>query len=196
MPSRSHPPPPTHPTSIVVGNSSTLPVTSVGALVLPGSFYLNDVLVAPHITHNLLSVRRFTTDNSCSIEFDPTSFSVKDLATKTPLARCDSVGPLYMLRSSSTGVYPPLVLVSTTTPTTWHCRLGHLGPDFMTKLSSTLDSSCNRGHFEGLCHPCQLGRHTCLPFTTSTGPSRLLTWFIVIHGPPLYSVFLDTNTIL
>jgi hypothetical protein len=27
------------------------------------------------------------------------------------------------------------------------------------------------------------------------GLSRLLTWFIVISGPPLYSVSLDTNTI-
>jgi hypothetical protein len=25
--------------------------------------------------------------------------------------------------------------------------------------------------------------------------SRLLSWFIVISGPPLYSVFLDINTI-
>jgi hypothetical protein len=55
MLSRSHPPP-THPTSIVIGNGSTLPVTSVGASVLPGPFYL----IGPHITHNLLSVRRFT----------------------------------------------------------------------------------------------------------------------------------------
>jgi hypothetical protein len=85
MLSHSHPSPSTHPTLIVVGNSSTLPVTSVGASVLPGPFYLNYVLVAPHITHNLLSVCRFTTDNSCSIEFDPSGFSVKDLATRTPL---------------------------------------------------------------------------------------------------------------
>jgi hypothetical protein len=61
MLSHSHPPPSTHPISIVVGNGSTLPVTSVGASVLPGPFYLNDVLVAPHITHNLLSDCRFTT---------------------------------------------------------------------------------------------------------------------------------------
>jgi hypothetical protein len=112
MLSHSHPPPSTHPNSIVVGNGSTLPITSVGDSVLPGPFYLNDILVAPHITHNLLSVCRFTTNNSCSIEFDPTGFSVKDLATRTPLARCDSVGPLYTLRSSSTGVSPPPVLTS------------------------------------------------------------------------------------
>jgi hypothetical protein len=62
--SHSHPPHPSHPPSIVVGNGSTLPVTSVGASVLLGPFYLNDVLVAPCLTHPLLSVRHFTSDNS------------------------------------------------------------------------------------------------------------------------------------
>jgi hypothetical protein len=38
----------------------------------------------------------------------------------------------------------------------------------MTKLSSSLDSSCSRRHFESLCHAYQLGRHTRLPFTTSS----------------------------
>jgi small nuclear ribonucleoprotein (snRNP)-like protein len=67
----SHPPHPSHPSSIVVGNGSTLPVTSVGASVLLGPFCLNDVLVAPGLTHPLLLVRRFTSDNQCSMEFDP-----------------------------------------------------------------------------------------------------------------------------
>jgi hypothetical protein len=88
------PPPP--PTSIVVGNGSTLPVTSVGASVLPGPFYLNDVLVAPHITHNLLFVRRFT-DNSCFIEFDPSGFSVKDLATRPHSLNVIALRPLHAL---------------------------------------------------------------------------------------------------
>jgi hypothetical protein len=179
MLSHSHPPPSTNPTSIVVGNGSTLPATLVGASVLPRPFYLNDVLIARHITHNLLSVRQFTTDNSCSIEFDPIDFSMKDLATRTPLARCDSVRPLYTLRSSSTTVSPPPVLVSTSTSTTWHCHLGHPEPDVMTKLSSTLDSSCNRGHFVGLCHACHLDRHTRLPFPTSS--SRAAQAFDLVH---------------
>jgi hypothetical protein len=170
---------PSHPSSIVVGNGSTLPVTSVGASVLPGLFYLNDVLVAPHITHNLLSVRRFTTDNSCSIEFDPSGFSVKDLATRTLLDRCDSSGPLYTLQPSTAGASPPPVLVSTTSSTTWHRRLGHPGPDVMTKITSSLDPSCSRGHFEGLCHACQLGRHTRLPFTISS--SRAEQAFDLVH---------------
>jgi hypothetical protein len=39
------PPTFTNPSSIVVGNGSALPVTSVGDSAVPGPFYLNNVLV-------------------------------------------------------------------------------------------------------------------------------------------------------
>jgi hypothetical protein len=116
---------------------------------------------------------------------------MKDLAARTPLARCNSVGPLYTLRLSSTGVSPPPVLVSTTTSTTWHRRLGHPGLNVMTKLSSTLDSSYNRGHFEGLCHACQLGRHSHLPFTTTS--SRAAQAFDLVHCDLLTSPVLNLS---
>jgi hypothetical protein len=32
--------------------------------------FLSNVLVSPNIIKNLISVRRFTADNNCSIEFD------------------------------------------------------------------------------------------------------------------------------
>jgi hypothetical protein len=57
------PPTFTDPSSITVGNGSTLLVTSVGDSTLPGPFYLNNVLVTTDIIKNLLSVHRFTTDN-------------------------------------------------------------------------------------------------------------------------------------
>ena len=63
------PPRSSYPSSIIVGNESVLPVSSVGHAVLPGPLYLNNVLVAPHIIKKLISVRQFTTDNHCSIEF-------------------------------------------------------------------------------------------------------------------------------
>jgi hypothetical protein len=75
------PPTSTDPSSIVVGNGSALPVTSVGDSALPSLFYLNNVLVTPDIIQNLIYVHRFTTDNWCSIEFDPFGLSVKDLST-------------------------------------------------------------------------------------------------------------------
>jgi hypothetical protein len=76
------PPTSTDHSSIVVGNGSALPVTSVGDSALSGPFYLNNVLVTPDIIQNLLSIRRFTTDNWCSMEFDLFGLSVKDLSTQ------------------------------------------------------------------------------------------------------------------
>jgi hypothetical protein len=68
-----------------------------------GPFYLNDVMLAPDLVQSLLSVCRFTTDNSCSVEFDPFGLSVKDIATMRVLARYDSTSLLYTpLPTSST----------------------------------------------------------------------------------------------
>jgi hypothetical protein len=104
----SRPPSSAHPPSIV-GNGSVLPVTSVGDSVLPGPFYLNEILVAPNLVQNLLSVHRFTTNNSCSMEFDPFGLSVKDLTTRSVIARYDSPGPLYTI---------PLCASATSAPAT------------------------------------------------------------------------------
>jgi hypothetical protein len=48
-----------HPCLIIVDNGSIVPVTSVGDSVLPGPFYLNDVLVAPDLVQSLLYVCYF-----------------------------------------------------------------------------------------------------------------------------------------
>jgi hypothetical protein len=48
----SRPPTFAHPSSIVIGNGYILPATSVGDSILPGSFYLNDVLVAPDLVQS------------------------------------------------------------------------------------------------------------------------------------------------
>jgi hypothetical protein len=45
--STPHPLNSSNPSSIIVGNGSSLPVTSVGDLVLPEPFYLNNILLTP-----------------------------------------------------------------------------------------------------------------------------------------------------
>jgi hypothetical protein len=117
---------PVFPSSIIVGNGATLPVIGTGYSTIPGPFHLRDVLIAPSIIQNLLFVRKFTTDNSVSVEFDPLGISVKDLRTRATLLRCNSVGLLYTLRLPSSSS-SPCALVATPSPTTWHRRLGHPG---------------------------------------------------------------------
>jgi hypothetical protein len=175
------PPLPIDPSSIVVGNGSPLLVTSVGNTTLPGPFYLNNVLVTPDIIQNLLSVRRFTTDNWCSMEFDPFGLSVKDLSTRNMLTRCNSSGPLYTMRLPSRSApspcdAPAAALVALTS--TWHRRLEHPGVDALSKLSSDSSVICSKRSHD-FCQACQLGRHTRMPFVSFT--SRADNNFDLIH---------------
>jgi hypothetical protein len=89
------------------------------------------------MVHNLLSLRQFTADNSCSVESDTSGLSVKDLSTGRPLLRCDSTGPLYTFRlpisaaSTSPSSSSSAALAVTPSSTTWHHGLGHPGRDVL-----------------------------------------------------------------
>jgi hypothetical protein len=164
-----HPPTSTDPSSIVVGNGSALSITSVGDSALPGLFYFNNVLVTPDIIQNLLSVRHFTTNNWCSIEFDPFGLSVKDHSTWNVITRCNSSGPLYMMHLSSHPTHSspastPSALVASTS--TWHRCLSHPGVNVLSKSSHDSSVFCSRRTHD-LCHACQLGHHIRLPFVSS-----------------------------
>jgi hypothetical protein len=150
-----HPPHTNDTSSIIVGNGSPLPVTLVGDTILPGLFYLN-VLVTPDIIQNLLSVLRFTTNNWCSMEFDPFSLSVKDLSTWNVITRCKSSGPLYTMClpscfSPSSFIAAPTALVASTS--TWHHRLGYPSVDALSKLSNASSVISSRRAYD-LCHAC------------------------------------------
>jgi hypothetical protein len=153
--------------SVVVGDGSSLPVTSSGYASLRSSFFnrplhLQNVLVTPSIIKNLISVTQFTCDNCVSIEFDPAGFSVKDIYTKAVILWCNSSRLDRLHRR----------------PTLWHRRLGHPGHDSLRRLASSLP--CHK-EIKGssLCHACQLGRHVRLPFSDST--SRTLRPFELVH---------------
>jgi hypothetical protein len=97
-------PPSSFTPSIIVGNGVQLPVTTIVSYIFSfphRNLVLNDVLVSPNIIKNLISIRRFTTDNNCSIEFDPFGLSVKDLHTRNVIARCNSSG------DSTHFIHPP-----------------------------------------------------------------------------------------
>jgi hypothetical protein len=147
----------------MVGDGSCLPVTFVGSTL--GPFRLSDVLVAPQLVHNRLSFRQFTADNSCSVEFETSGLSVKDLATGRPLLRCDSTGPLYTLRlpvsAASTSPSSSSLAALAVTPSS-------TTRDVLAQISHSGDISCTRATTEHLCQACQLGYHVRLPFSSSS----------------------------
>jgi hypothetical protein len=110
------------------------------------------------------------------MEFDPFCLFVKDLSTQNVIIRSNSIGPLYTLRlleSTTPSVGAMAALAATphalaaVAPTTWHRRLGHPGPDALSSLSrsSFIHYTNNKHEF---CHACQLGKHTKLPFHSSS----------------------------
>jgi len=113
-------------------------------------------------------------DNNCSVEFDPSGCSVKDLGTRNVIVRCNSSGPLYPLHLPAAAT----ALAAGSTSTLWHRCLGHPGQESLTKLASMLPS-CNKDVSSSPCHACQLGRHTRLPFWVSS--SRAINKFDLIH---------------
>jgi hypothetical protein len=139
------------------------------------------------MVQSLFSVRHFTTDNWCYMEFGPFGLFVKDLTTRNVIVMSNSTGPLYTMRLSESltpssndvaalaAIPHALTIVA---PTTWHHRLGHPGPDTLSSLSrSSLIQCTSKKH--DFCHACQLGKHTKLPFYSSS--HRAEHPFYLIH---------------
>lgn len=71
--------------SIIIGSvSDQIPILCHGHSSIPPlhpPLTLKNVLHAPRLIKNLVSVRRLTIDNNVTVEFDPFGFYVKDLFT-------------------------------------------------------------------------------------------------------------------
>ncbi|KAL8161859.1 hypothetical protein V2J09_013348 [Rumex salicifolius] len=159
---------------IVVGNGQTLPVTQIGNASLSNNpnLSLKHVLVTPHLIKNLISVRKFTTDNHCSLEFDPFGFSVKDLKTRSEILRCNSQDGLYPFvppqpTPTSKNRVHALTAAPPSSTTLWHRRLGHPVSRALRSLSANKFISINCRELSNTCHSCQLGKQSRLPFSSS-----------------------------
>jgi hypothetical protein len=192
-----------NPSSIVVGNGSSLPITSVGDSVLLRPFYLNNSLLAPDMVQSLLYVRRFTTDNWCSMEFDPFGLSVKDLTTKNVIVKSNSTGSLTPSSSAVAALAVVPHALTVVVLTTWHRHLDHPDPDVLSSLSRSSFIQCTSNKHD-FCHACQLGKHTRLPFCSSSHRTEhafdlmhLDLWtssVVSVSGSKYYLVILDEFT--
>ena len=148
------------------------------------------------------------------MEFDPFDLSVKDLTTRNMIARSNSIGPQYTLRlpsSTASNRTSPCAMSTIVAPrvlavvamSTWHRRLGHPGPDALSSLSRSSFISCTSTTYD-FCHACQLGKHTRLPFSSSSSHVEkafdllhldLWTSLVVsVSGSKYYLVILDDFT--
>lgn len=158
------------PSSVMVGNGSHIPVTLHGdaAIRTPSSnFVIHNVLYVPSLIKNLFYVRQFTRDNPCSIEFDYADFSIKDLRTRCVSFRYNSHRDLYAIPPFTGAANPQAHVATTISASLWHQCLGHLVSTLLNKLQHSSSIACNKAA-SSTCHACQLGKHTRLPFISSS----------------------------
>ncbi|GJT65102.1 ribonuclease H-like domain-containing protein [Tanacetum coccineum] len=185
--------------SVSVGDVYYILITNSSHSVLPIShrpLHLNNVLTTHNIVKNLIYVRQFVLDNSCTVEFNAFGFFVKDFLTRWVLLHCDSIGDLYPITKPS--IIPHTFLTSLYT---WHQRLGHPESEVLRRVLSSNSISCNKENSPVLCHACQLGKHAKLPIVSSHTsvqslfdivPSDLWTSLILSRsGFKYYVLFLD-----
>jgi hypothetical protein len=90
---------------------------------------------------------------------------VKDYMTKAENACFNSSGDLYSINGAPTTTQPSSMVASVDL---WHQRLGHPQAATPSNLLSEFSILCNRDPHDILvCESCQLGKHVCLPFSTS-----------------------------
>lgn len=190
--------------NIIVGNGQEIPILGHGHTNLPfphPPLNLSNVLHTPQLVKNLIYVRRFTTDNNVSIEFDPFGFSVKDIRTGTPIMRCDSTGDLYPVHTTPHYSITFPSTFAAISPLLWHNRLGHPGDSILSSLRHNNFIECNRTSFSNVCQSCVFGKQVKLPFSSSTSCTELP--FDLLHsdlwtspvlssaGHKYYILFLD-----
>ena len=180
-----------HNSGIIVGSGHTIPIRGCGNATLSSShppLSLNNVLHAPKIIKNLISVRKFTTDNSVTVEFDLYGFFVKDFQTGMALMRCESQGDLYPL-SPITFTTSPSVFAAVSSPL-WHARLDHTGASILDFLKHNKCIECNSPSSSTICHSCILGKQIKLPFARSNNATLLP--FDIVHSDLWTSPILST----
>lgn len=126
--------------SIVIGNGSSLPITHTGStsFTLPSrTLYLDNVLYAPSMQKNLISVQKICDTNRASVKFFPSMFQVNDLRTGTPVLTAPVKDGAYEWPIDPPRA--PLALSASKSPIFyWHHRLGHPAFPILKVVSSII----------------------------------------------------------
>jgi hypothetical protein len=157
---------------IRVGNGKSLPIKHIGTTQLSTpttTFHLNNVLHVPDISNNLLSVHKFTNDTNTFMEFHPSLFRVKDLASRRLLLQRLSKHGLYPFPSLSNkrSFFPRALIGERTSFTNWHSRLGHPAFKIVSSIISRFSLPTVAYKNEPACSACLSAKSKQLPFYSS-----------------------------
>ncbi|CAL1409881.1 unnamed protein product [Linum trigynum] len=162
---------------VYLPNGSKVPVSHIGTVRLHPGFYLQNVLLVPSFTFNLISVSKITHDLPLSLHFESDSCHIQDLVTKKLIGFARQSRGLYHLfpnipalpqhHTAATYNFQPHQIEL------WHWRLGHPSKEREQQLTG-----CNRTIVRH-CETCHLAKQRKLSFPLST--SRAHSIFDLIH---------------
>lgn len=169
---------------IIVGNGEKLKIKHTGFIALPSNHQnlnLKNVLHAPQVTKNLISVSKLTADNNVLIEFDSCGCYVKDKNKGRILLIGNLKEALYEFqnpkskdtgdrsRPCSTQNVNSIFSSSSSTDSIkrlWHVRLGQLSNRVLNQVVRECNIKTNEND-DYFCEPCQFGKNRSLPFKLS-----------------------------
>ncbi|PKU67431.1 Retrovirus-related Pol polyprotein from transposon TNT 1-94 [Dendrobium catenatum] len=170
--------------TISIANGNTLPIQHQGQGLLPlpntpRKLYLQNILHVPALSHNLLSIHKLTTDNNCSISFDPHGYTIQDLTDHQILLRGRTRNGLYSIFTPKIKTSPTaLKCITESRSSPWHARLSHPHHHVLQVLAKLVPSICIPSS-SFLCRSCNVGKSHKLPFVSST--TTTYTPFSVVH---------------
>lgn len=94
---------------------------------------LDDILVVPETSKNLLFVHQLCVDNMVSVEFDKHKVKIRDITTKEVIAEGRKEASLYQLPMRITR-HPKVLSSERISSNRWHARLGHLHEQAVKQL--------------------------------------------------------------
>ena len=101
---------------LLVGDGMGLHISHIGTMNL-FNLQLNNVLVVPTMTKNIISISQLCKDNNISIHFSSTCFFLKDKL----LLQGKTIQGVYVVKPTA----PQVQAITKTTSMDWHHHLGH-----------------------------------------------------------------------
>jgi histone deacetylase 1/2 len=179
--------------NVQVGNGAGLHIEHIGQSSVNTSaekpLALRNVLHVPKITKNLISTHRLTNDNDVSVEYFPSFFVVKDLATRKSLLRGPCRGGLYPFLPSTLH-HDKAAMLASVNKKQWHHRLGHPSSQVVQSILSLNKLPFSGTHDASVCDACQQAKSHQLPYSLSSFVAKFPLELVYsdVWGPATVSV--------
>ncbi|KAK4387234.1 Retrovirus-related Pol polyprotein from transposon RE2 [Sesamum angolense] len=158
------------PVHLVDGSYS--PISGSSTIQPTNHLTLTNVLFAPKVSVNLLSVSQLTKNTQLLSNLFPSYCVFQDLQTQRTIGGGHERGGLYFLDTS-----PPIdarALFASVSPLQWHCRLGHPSLPILKKVLP-IELACLE------CESCELRKHHRASFLSRVD-KRSSSPFTLIHS--------------